>query len=87
MAPLTKKSVIGRLISLLALNDWVTVDGDITADSILDGDIGWIHFMRGGERAKVLIVPGLEPDEMIADYSCKLAGIIEPFVDSAIESH
>lgn len=83
---LTKKSVIDRLISLLASRGWYTVDGDTTADSILDGDTGWIRFMQGRERARVLIIPELAPDEMIADYSCKLAGIVEPFVDSVIES-
>lgn len=85
MATASKQSVLGRLIALLASHHWHTVNPNVTPASILDADGEWVAFMKGRNRAKVLIVCDCEPYELIADYSCSLSSILDPFVDSLIE--
>jgi hypothetical protein len=87
MAPRSCLAVLSDLFATLARADWHPVDSDTTPASLLaDGDAFWVPLMQGTERASILIIPGLDPDEMLADYSCKLSPVLDAWVDRLIEA-
>jgi hypothetical protein len=87
MAPRSRLAILSDLFNVLARADWHPVDGSITPASLLaDGDDRWFSLMQGRERASIFIMPGLDPDEMLADYSCKLSPVLDAWVDRLIEA-
>lgn len=87
MAPRSHLAVLSDLFTTLARADWYPVDGNTTPASLLaDGDDEWVSLMQGKERASILIMPGLEPSEILADYSCKLSPVLDAWIDRLIEA-
>ena len=87
MAKPCRFAILSDLFNVLAQADWHPVSDTVTAKSILtDGDDRCIKLMQGRERASVFIMPGLEPCEMLADYSCKLSPVLDGWIDRLIEA-
>jgi hypothetical protein len=80
------KEALTILLAKLANDGWYPVDDTVCADSLLDEDARWVDLMYGQNRARILIIPGLELEEVLADYSCKLESTVDKWYDHLEEA-
>lgn len=72
-----------ELIPFVSSNQWT--DRQEATDAITAVDEAWLNVSHEGRKARIFIVLGNEPDELVADYGCSEE--LMPLVDDVVDAH